>query len=77
MQQTNKAVHFEAVGDLTTDSFIAALRRFSAHRGALHHIILTMVPILLELVENLTKYENYGFLYQLRKPSPTTYPNLP
>ncbi|GFT74785.1 integrase catalytic domain-containing protein [Trichonephila clavipes] len=33
-----KAVHIEAVGDLTTDSFIAALRRFSARRGALHHI---------------------------------------
>ncbi|GFT56543.1 integrase catalytic domain-containing protein [Trichonephila clavipes] len=29
-----KAVHIEAVGDLTTDSFIAALRRFSARRGA-------------------------------------------
>ncbi|GFV47821.1 integrase catalytic domain-containing protein [Trichonephila clavipes] len=33
-----KAVHIEAVGDLTTDSFIAALRRFSARRGALRHI---------------------------------------
>ncbi|GFW83709.1 integrase catalytic domain-containing protein [Trichonephila clavipes] len=33
-----KAVHIEAVGDLTTDSFIAALRRFSAHRGAPRHI---------------------------------------
>ncbi|GFX88959.1 hypothetical protein TNCV_2852591 [Trichonephila clavipes] len=33
-----KAVHMEAVGDLTTDSFIAALRRFSARRGASRHI---------------------------------------
>ncbi|GFU82334.1 hypothetical protein TNCV_4149011 [Trichonephila clavipes] len=33
-----KAVHIEAVGDLTTDSFIAALRRFSARRGAPCHI---------------------------------------
>ncbi|GFT45017.1 integrase catalytic domain-containing protein [Trichonephila clavipes] len=33
-----KVVHIEAVGDLTTDSFIAALRRFSARRGAPRHI---------------------------------------
>ncbi|GFS57781.1 integrase catalytic domain-containing protein [Trichonephila clavipes] len=33
-----KAVHIEAVGDLTTDSFIAALRRFSPRRGAPRHI---------------------------------------
>ncbi|GFX35063.1 integrase catalytic domain-containing protein [Trichonephila clavipes] len=33
-----KAVPIEAVGDLTTDSFIAALRRFSACRGAPRHI---------------------------------------
>ncbi|GFX27296.1 putative gag-pol protein [Trichonephila clavipes] len=33
-----KAVHIEAVGDLTTDSFIAALRRSSARRGAPRHI---------------------------------------
>ncbi|GFT51539.1 integrase catalytic domain-containing protein [Trichonephila clavipes] len=33
-----KAVHIEAVGDLTIDSFIAALRRFSARRGAPRHI---------------------------------------
>ncbi|GFW18873.1 transposable element Tc1 transposase [Trichonephila clavipes] len=36
--QATKAVHIEAVGDLTTDSFIAALRRFSARRGAPRHI---------------------------------------
>ncbi|GFV42123.1 uncharacterized protein TNCV_3544501 [Trichonephila clavipes] len=35
---TTKAVHIEAVGDLTTYSFIAALRRFSARRGAPRHI---------------------------------------
>ncbi|GFX35758.1 integrase catalytic domain-containing protein [Trichonephila clavipes] len=28
----------EAVGDLTTDSFISALRRFSSRRGAPRHI---------------------------------------
>ncbi|GFY49205.1 integrase catalytic domain-containing protein [Trichonephila inaurata madagascariensis] len=33
-----KAVHIEAAGDLTTNSFIAALRRFSARRGAPLHI---------------------------------------
>ncbi|GFV70436.1 uncharacterized protein TNCV_4798551 [Trichonephila clavipes] len=33
-----KAVHNEAVGYLTTDSFIAALCRFSARRGAPRHI---------------------------------------
>ncbi|GFY64945.1 integrase catalytic domain-containing protein [Trichonephila inaurata madagascariensis] len=33
-----KAVHIEAVGHLTTNSFIAVLRRFSARRGAPHHI---------------------------------------
>ncbi|GFU66859.1 integrase catalytic domain-containing protein [Trichonephila clavipes] len=57
-----KAVHIEAVGDLTTDSFIAALRRFSARRGAPATFIVTMEPILLELVENLTKYEVMAFL---------------
>ncbi|GFX34142.1 hypothetical protein TNCV_2071791 [Trichonephila clavipes] len=33
-----KAVHIEAVRDITTDSFIAALRLFSARRGAPRHI---------------------------------------
>ncbi|GFX94755.1 uncharacterized protein TNCV_1636171 [Trichonephila clavipes] len=33
-----KAVHIEAVIDLTIDSFIAALRHFSARRGAPRHI---------------------------------------
>ena len=28
-----KAVHLEAVCDLTTDAFVACLRRFVAHRG--------------------------------------------
>ena len=30
---TVKAVHLELVSDLTTDAFIATLRRFIAHRG--------------------------------------------
>ncbi|GFX00317.1 hypothetical protein TNCV_1273111 [Trichonephila clavipes] len=33
-----KAVHIEAVGDVTPDSFITALRCFSARRGALCHM---------------------------------------
>ncbi|GFS52306.1 pao retrotransposon peptidase superfamily [Trichonephila clavipes] len=36
--QATKAAHIEAVEDLTTDSFIATLRRFSARRGAPRHI---------------------------------------
>ncbi|GFX12791.1 hypothetical protein TNCV_3437651 [Trichonephila clavipes] len=40
-----KAVHIEAVGDLTTNSFIGALRRFSARRGAPATFIVTMEPI--------------------------------
>ncbi|GFW66335.1 integrase catalytic domain-containing protein [Trichonephila clavipes] len=35
---TTKAVHIEADGDLTTNSFIATLHRFSARRGAPRHI---------------------------------------
>ena len=31
---SSKAVHLEVVGDLTTASFLAALRRFSCRRGA-------------------------------------------
>ena len=30
---TVKAVHLEAVSDLTIDAFLACLRRFVAHRG--------------------------------------------
>ncbi|KFM56668.1 hypothetical protein X975_17469, partial [Stegodyphus mimosarum] len=33
-----KALHIKAVSDLTTDAFLAALRCFSAIRGAPHHI---------------------------------------
>ncbi|GFY07772.1 integrase catalytic domain-containing protein [Trichonephila clavipes] len=71
-----KAVHIEAVGDLTTDSFIAALVGLVLVVVLPATFIVTMEPILLELVENLTKYGSYGFLYQLMKPSLTTYPNL-
>ena len=35
---STKAVHLEAVSDLTSEAFIAALRRFSARRGAPRHI---------------------------------------
>ncbi|GFW93846.1 integrase catalytic domain-containing protein [Trichonephila clavipes] len=38
MLSKTKAVHIEAVGDLTTDSFIAVLPRFISRRGALRHI---------------------------------------
>ena len=31
---TVKAVHLEAISDLTSEAFIAALRRFVAHRGS-------------------------------------------
>ena len=31
---STKAIHLEAVGDLTTSSFLAALRRFSSRRGS-------------------------------------------
>ncbi|GFU42719.1 hypothetical protein TNCV_3139191 [Trichonephila clavipes] len=71
-----KAVHIEAVGDLTTDSFIAALRRFSASSWAPCHIYSDNGTNFVELVENLTKYGSYGCPYQLMKPSLTTYPNL-
>ncbi|XP_054717285.1 uncharacterized protein LOC129226681 [Uloborus diversus] len=35
---STKAVHIEVVSDLTTEAFIAALRRFSARRGTPRHI---------------------------------------
>ncbi|GFT41581.1 integrase catalytic domain-containing protein [Trichonephila clavipes] len=67
---STKAVHIEAVGDLTTDSFIAALRFFSARHGAPRHIYRDNgTNFAVELVENLTKHEYYGFPYQLMKPS--------
>ncbi|GFT55694.1 hypothetical protein TNCV_1424341, partial [Trichonephila clavipes] len=72
-----KAVHIEAVGDLTTDSLHSCTSSFLVLVVVLPAtFIVTMEPILLELVENLTKYGSYGFLYQLMKPSLTTYPNL-
>lgn len=33
-----KAIHLEVVGSLSTDSFLAALRRFVGRRGVVHHI---------------------------------------
>ncbi|XP_055714731.1 uncharacterized protein LOC129808848 [Phlebotomus papatasi] len=33
-----KAVHIEVVGDLTTEAFLASLRRFSARRGTPNHV---------------------------------------
>ena len=33
-----KAIHIELISDLTTESFLAALRRFMARRGRSHNI---------------------------------------
>ncbi|GFT76069.1 integrase catalytic domain-containing protein [Trichonephila clavipes] len=57
-----KAVHIEAVGDLTTDSFIAHFVVLVLVVGLPATFIVTMEPILLELVENLTKYGNWHFI---------------
>ncbi|GFW47819.1 transposon polyprotein [Trichonephila clavipes] len=51
-----KAVHIEAVGDLTTDSFIAALRRFSARRARSRHIYSDNGTNFVGARRNLTKY---------------------
>ncbi|GFV92970.1 hypothetical protein TNCV_1693631 [Trichonephila clavipes] len=57
-----KAAHIEAVGDLTTDSFIAALRRFSARRGAPRHIYSDNGTNFVGARRNLTKYGNWHFI---------------
>lgn len=35
---TTRAIHIEAVSDMTAEAFIAAYRRFVARRGAEKHI---------------------------------------
>ncbi|GFS32507.1 integrase catalytic domain-containing protein [Trichonephila inaurata madagascariensis] len=69
---TTKAVHIEAVGDLTTDSFIAALRRFSARRGAHHHIycdngtnFVGARDVLLSVPEELPSTSNHRDRWEL------------
>ncbi|GFT28817.1 integrase catalytic domain-containing protein [Trichonephila clavipes] len=69
-----KAVHIEAVGDLTTDSFIAALRRFSARRGAPRHFPRHFIPpssphfggdVLLSVPEELPSTSNHRDRWEL------------
>ncbi|GFV88962.1 integrase catalytic domain-containing protein [Trichonephila clavipes] len=67
-----KAVHIEAVGDLTTDSFIAALRRFSARRGAPRHIysdngtnFVGARDVLLSVPEELPSTSNHRDRWEL------------
>ncbi|GFW98419.1 integrase catalytic domain-containing protein [Trichonephila clavipes] len=72
-----KAVHIEAVGDLTTDSFIAALRRFSARRGAPRHIYSDNGTNFVGARRKLDEIRRLWLsLPTNMKPSLTTYPNL-
>jgi len=60
---TVKAVHFELVSDLTTDAFIACLRRFISRRGIPS---LIMEPISLELPENSKTYTSFYTVTRLK-----------
>ncbi|GFV57120.1 integrase catalytic domain-containing protein [Trichonephila clavipes] len=72
-----KAVHIEAVGDLTTDSFIAALRRFSARRGAPRHIYSDNGTNFVGARRKLDEIRKLWLsLPTNMKPFLTTYPNL-
>lgn len=60
---TTRAIHIEAVSDLTADAFIAAYRRFVSRRGAVKHLFsdngtnfVLANKILLENVESVKAY---------------------
>lgn len=50
---TTKAIHLELVPDLSTNSFIAALKRFISRRGRCRIIYQIMQLIFWELIESL------------------------
>ncbi|GFT06015.1 integrase catalytic domain-containing protein [Trichonephila clavipes] len=67
-----KAVHIEAVGDLTADSFIAAPRRFSVRRGVPRHIyshngtnVVGARDVLLSVPEELPSTSNHRDRWEL------------
>ncbi|GFU35046.1 uncharacterized protein TNCV_4278521 [Trichonephila clavipes] len=71
-----KAVHIEAVGDLTTDSFIAALRRFSARRGAPRHIYSDNGTNFVGARRKLDEIRKLWLSLPTNEAISTTYPNL-
>ncbi|GFS92152.1 integrase catalytic domain-containing protein [Trichonephila clavipes] len=72
-----KAVHIEGVGDLTTDSFIAALHSFCARRGAPRHIYSDNGTNFVGAHRKLDEIRKLWLsLPTNMKPSLTTYPNL-